>query len=66
MNHSQVTSLQSAIRHFTLGGQEGYRSDLSEREIRARLDFLSGKIWSIHTYRAKYTSGYLEGEQALF
>jgi len=67
MNRSHVKLLRRVIRSFYAGVQEGYRNELSEAEIRAKLDLSEWEnLERAYVIGRNINRAYLEVEQDLF
>lgn len=67
MERSQVKSLHDAIARFYSGVREGYRADLSESEIREKLDLSEWEtLERAYVIGRNINRAYLEVEQELF
>lgn len=67
MKSGDVKSLRDAIARFYAGVQEGYRADLTESEIRKKLDLSEWeKLERAYVIGRNINRAYLEAEQELF
>jgi len=67
MKRSQVAAMRDAINNFYQGVKEGYRANLTESEIRERLDLSTWeKLERAYVIGRNINRAYLEVEQDLF